>query len=93
MNIKRIALTATTVVAAAGLLAACGGSSSSSETSAAAATAAASEAVASATAAAAGDGSIKIGVSLADQKSLFYIAEADGIKTACDAKGVECQIL
>ena len=93
MNIKRIALTATTVVAAAGLLAACGGSSSSESTeaaaTAAAATAAASEAVA--TAAAAGD--IKIGVSLADQKSLFYIAEADGIKTACDAKGVECQIL
>jgi len=36
---------------------------------------------------------IKIGVSLADQKSLFYIAEADGIKTACEAEGVECLIL
>ena len=88
MNITRIALTATTVIATAGLLAACGGSSSEEATSAEAGTA---------SAAAAGDAgaaeSVKIGVSLADQKSLFYIAEADGIKTACDAEGVECVIL
>jgi len=36
---------------------------------------------------------IKIGVSLADQKSMFYIAEADGIRTACEEEGVECIIL
>ncbi len=84
MNIKRIALTATTVVATASLLAACGGSTSSESTTAA---------TADTTAAAEADGSYKIGVSVADQKSLFYIAEADGIKTACDAEGVECVIL
>lgn len=88
MKMKRIALTATAFVATAGLLAAC--SSSSDETTEAPADAAAVPAEGDAPAA---DGSYKIGVSLADQKSLFYIAEADGIKTACDEQGVECVIL
>lgn len=34
-----------------------------------------------------------IGVSLADQKSLFYIAEADGIKAAAKEAGVEIVLL
>lgn len=34
-----------------------------------------------------------IGVSLADQKSLFYIAEADGIKTAAKDAGVDIVLL
>lgn len=42
---------------------------------------------------AASSSSIKIGVSIADQRSLFYIAEADGIRTACEAEGVECLII
>jgi len=88
MNTKRIALTVTTVIATAGLLAACGSSSADEAAPAegGAATSAAAEA-------AEGAESIKIGVSLADQKSLFYIAEADGIKTACDENGVECVVL
>ncbi len=36
---------------------------------------------------------IRIGVSLADQKSLFYIAEADGIKAAAAKEGVELVML
>ena len=88
MKMKRFAVTATAVVATAGLLAAC--SSSSTEE---AATDTAADAPAEAPADASAEGSYKIGVSLADQKSLFYIAEADGIKTACDTKGVECVIL
>ena len=34
-----------------------------------------------------------IGVSIADQKSLFYIAEADGIKKAAEEAGVEVVLL
>lgn len=34
-----------------------------------------------------------IGVSIADQKSLFYIAEADGIKKAAEEAGVEIVLL
>lgn len=46
-------------------------------------------------AASGGDGAKKpkIGVSLADQKSLFYIAEADGIKKAAADAGVEVVLL
>lgn len=45
--------------------------------------------------AAGGDGAkkLKIGVSVADQKSLFYIAEADGIKKAAADAGVEVVLL
>jgi ribose transport system substrate-binding protein len=40
-----------------------------------------------------GDDSITIGVSVADQKSLFYIAEADGIKKAAADAGVKITLL
>jgi ribose transport system substrate-binding protein len=40
-----------------------------------------------------GGGDCTIGVSLADQKSLFYIAEADGIKAAAEEEGVEIVLL
>jgi len=89
MKMKRIALTVTAVAVTASMLAACSSSSTSDE---AAPTEDAAADTSETTEAAAG-ASYKIGVSLADQKSLFYIAEADGIKTACDAKGVECVIL
>lgn len=36
---------------------------------------------------------IRIGVSIADQKSLFYIAEADGIEAAAEEAGVEVVLL
>jgi ribose transport system substrate-binding protein len=40
-----------------------------------------------------GDDEITIGVSVADQKSLFYIAEADGIKKAAADAGVKITLL
>lgn len=40
-----------------------------------------------------GSEDIRIGVSIADQKSLFYIAEADGIKAAAEEEGVEIVLL
>ncbi len=40
-----------------------------------------------------GEDQYTIGVSIADQKSLFYIAEADGIKTAAKEEGVEVVVL
>lgn len=40
-----------------------------------------------------GDDKKVIGVSIADQKSLFYIAEADGIKAAAKEAGVEIVLL
>jgi ribose transport system substrate-binding protein len=46
-----------------------------------------------ATAASGGGGKYTIGVSIADQKSLFYIAEADGIKKAAEELGVEVVVL
>ena len=36
---------------------------------------------------------VRIGVSVADQKSLFYVAEADGIKAAAAKEGVEIVLL
>ncbi len=46
-----------------------------------------------AAAAAGGNDPVRIGVSMADQKSLFYIAEADGIRAAAAEKGVEVVLL
>ncbi len=77
----------TTAALAAMLASACGGSGTSS--SAPAATTA-GNAPASA---AAGGKKLRIGVSIADQKSLFYIAEADGIKKAAQEMGAEVVLL
>lgn len=68
------------------VLSACGGSSDDADATVAAETTTEEQTRTA-------DGSYKIGISIADQKSLFYIAEADGIKTACDENGVECIIL
>jgi ribose transport system substrate-binding protein len=43
--------------------------------------------------AAAGGGSKKVGVSVADQKSLFYIAAVDGMKKAATDQGLELVVL
>ena len=40
-----------------------------------------------------GGDKITIGVSVADQKSLFYVAEADGIKAAAEKAGVKIVLL
>ena len=40
-----------------------------------------------------GSDKVRIGVSVADQKSLFYIAEVDGIKAAAEKEGVEIVLL
>lgn len=40
-----------------------------------------------------GGDALRIGVSIADQKSLFYIAEADGIQAAAEEEGVEIVLL
>lgn len=88
MVTRRIGGVVAAIAASALALTACGGSSDSGES-----TGATETTVEEQSASDSGDGSYKIGVSIADQKSLFYIAEADGIKTACDAEGVECVIL
>ena len=59
----------------------------------AATAAAAAETVAATAAAAPAGGSKTIGVSVADQKSLFYIAAVDGMKTAADKLGVKLIVL
>ena len=60
---------------------------------AAAATTAAPAAAGTTAAPAASGGGKTIGVSVADQKSLFYIAAVDGMKTAADKLGVKLIVL
>ena len=93
---------AATVAAAETTAAAAETTVAAAETTVAAATAAAETTVAAATAAAettvkAGaapaGGSKTIGVAVADQKSLFYIAAVDGMKTAAEKLGVKLIVL
>ena len=52
-----------------------------------------SEGTSTASGAGGGSDKVRIGVSVADQKSLFYIAEVDGIKAAAEKEGVEIVLL
>ena len=79
MNMKRFVM-AVSIGLAGTMLAACGSSSSG--------TPATGE-----VGAAASGGAKTIGVSVADQKSLFYIAAVDGMKTAADKLGVKLIVL
>ena len=86
------AFTRTRIVAALGMagvltLAACGGSSSTGN----AGTGAATSGGASSAAGASSD--YTIGISVADQKSLFYIAAVDGMKKAAEEAGVKTVVL
>lgn len=65
-------------------LAACGTDSSSSSSSSAAASGSGS--------AAASSGKVPIGVSVADQKSLFYVAAVQGMQAAADKAGYELRV-
>lgn len=73
------------VALVATVAAACGSSASTSATSGSATSGAASSG--------GGGKTPTIGVSIADQKSLFYIAEADGIKKAAQDMGVKVILL
>jgi len=80
----RTLVAAAVVVATALTMTACGTSSSGSAGSG-------SDSAGGSASAAAGD--YTIGVSVADQKSLFYIAAVDGMKKAADAAGAKLVVL
>ena len=91
MKTKRFVM-AVSIGLAGTLLAACGSSSSATKTTKAPAGAPATTAAGKVAAAASG-GAKTIGVAVADQKSLFYIAAVDGMKTAAEKLGVKLIVL
>ncbi len=80
-HMRQMTRTIAAVALVAALASACGGSDGSSGTDKAGG------------GGGGGGGEITIGVSVADQKSLFYVAEADGIKTAAKEAGVKIVLL
>src|SRR5689334_8703572 len=87
----RLAVLATIAVAGLGLVACSGGSTTSSGTGGG--SAAASAGASAGASGAAGAGCSKpIGVSVADQKSLFYVAAVQGMQAAADKAGCELKV-
>src|SRR6476661_8201252 len=90
--IRRGLVIASAAVIGLGLAACSGGSSSSGTTSAAAGGGSAATSAGGSGGAAAAGCSKPIGVSVADQKSLFYVAAVQGMQAAADKAGCELKI-